>query len=351
MSRKRFLSHPTKLFEISTDRTADQLVTEMASTAFQGRRLGEAFEIWSRMLKKRQIVIWMGLAGAMVPAGMRKIVAQLVRRRMIDVLVTTGATLYHDAYETTGGKHFKGTDRVDDVQLRKYRIDRMYDVYADEKRFYRLDNAIEKEFCSLLRDNYPYSSRQITGKLGGWLSERARDRESISISAWESGVPIFLPALSDSSLGFAMMFANRRRGRRIIVDQMKDVDESSVITEKCAKSGVVIFGGGVPKNFIQQSAVVASYATRHDRTHNYAIQVTTDAAHWGGLSGATLEEAQSWGKYSPRAKMVTCHVDSTIALPILAQALAEKFKRIRRNVPKFDWAENSLEISFQRFKA
>jgi deoxyhypusine synthase len=351
MSRVRFLSHPMKPFELSTSRTADQLVTEMASTAFQGRRLGEAFEIWARMLKKRQIVIWMGLAGAMVPAGMRKIVVQLIKRRMIDVLVTTGAAIYHDAYEATGGKHFKGTDRVDDVQLRKYRIDRMYDVYADERRFYRLDNAIEKEFCSLLRDNYPYSSRQVTEKLGAWLSERARDRDSISIAAWESDVPIFLPAICDSSLGFAMMFANRRRGRRIIVDHMKDVDESSMITERCTKSGVLIFGGGVPKNFIQQSAVVASYATRHDRTHNYAVQVTTDAAYWGGLSGATLEEAQSWGKYSPRAQMVTCHVDCTIALPILAQALAEKFKRTRRNIPKFNWAGNTLNIGFQRFRA
>jgi len=175
------------------------------------------------MLKKRQIVIWMAIAGAMVPAGMRKIIAQLIRRRMIDALATTGATIYHDAYEAIGGKHFIGTDKVDDVQLRRYRVDRMYDVYADERRFYRLDIEIEKEFCSLLRDNYPYSSRQITEKLGAWLSERARDKDSISIAAAESGVPIFLPALSDSSLGFAMMFANRRRGRRIIVDHMKDV--------------------------------------------------------------------------------------------------------------------------------
>ncbi|HXZ98454.1 MAG TPA: deoxyhypusine synthase family protein [Candidatus Acidoferrum sp.] len=351
MNRQRYLRHPTKLFEISADKTTDQLISEMTSTAFQGRRLGEAFEIWTRMLKKRQIVIWIGIAGAMVPAGMRKLISQLIRKRMIDVLVTTGATIYHDAYEATGGKHFEGTDKVDDVQLRKYRVDRMYDVYADEKRFYRLDTEIEKEFCSLLRDNYPYSSRQITQKLGAWLSERARDKDSISIAANEVGVPIFLPALCDSSLGFAMMFANRRRGRRIIVDHMRDVHESALITEKSSRSGVVIFGGGVPKNFIQQSAVVASYATRHDRTHDYALQVTTDAAHWGGLSGATLEEAISWGKYSSRAQMTTCHVDSTIALPILAQALADRFTKVRRNIPSFEWTADSLKITFQRFKA
>ena len=303
------------------------------------------------MLKKRQIVIWMGIAGAMVPAGMRKIITHLIRRRMIDVLVTTGATIYHDAYEATGGKHFRGTDKVDDVQLRKYKIDRMYDVYADEKKFYRLDNEIEREFCSLLRDNYPYSSRQITEKLGGWLSERARDRDCISIAAKEAGVPVFIPSLCDSSLGFAMMFANRRRGRKIIVDHMKDVHESALVTEKSSRSGVVIFGGGVPKNFIQQSAVVASYVTRHDRTHDYALQVTTDAAHWGGLSGATLEEAKSWGKYSPRAQMVTCYTDSTIALPILGQGLADRFKRVKRDVPRFDWTADALKITFQRFRA
>jgi len=351
MSRQRFLRHPTEPPQVASGRTVDQLMEQMTATAFQGRKLGEAFDVWSRMLKKRQIVIWVGIAGAMVPAGMRKIIAQLIKRRIVDVLVTTGANIYHDAYETTGGKHFIGTDRVDDVQLRKYRVDRMYDVYSDERKFYKLDNRITREFCALLKDDYPYSSRQITDKLGFWLSQNARDKEGISVAAHEAGVPIFLPALADSSLGFAMMFANRKQHRRIVVDHMKDVHESSMITEKSLKSGVVIFGGGVPKNFIQQSAVVASYATRHDRTHDYAIQITTDAAHWGGLSGATFEEAQSWGKYSPRAQMVTAHVDSTIALPILAQALIERFKRTRRFVPKFDWARDGLKITFQKFRA
>jgi deoxyhypusine synthase len=203
----------------------------------------------------------------------------------------------------------------------------------------------------MLRDDYPYSSREVTHMLGSWLSERARDKDCISVAAYETGVPVFIPAVCDSSLGFSIMFANRRRERRIVIDHLKDIDESSTITEKCARSGVVIFGGGVPKNFIQQSAVVASYATRHNRTHDYALQITTDAAHWGGLSGATLEEAKSWGKYSPRAQMVTCHVDSTIALPILAEALAERYKRFRRNVPSFDWTEESLEITYQRFRS
>jgi deoxyhypusine synthase len=321
----------------------------MSSTGFQGRKLGEAAEVWTMMLKKREMVIWLGLAGAMVPAGMRSLITHLIRRRMIDVLVTTGATLYHDAYETIGGKHFQGTDRIDNVMLRKQRIDRVYDVYADERKFYELDVMIEKSFSSRLQSGKPYSSREVLYEFGKWVSEMARDRDGICVAAYESGVPVFVPSYCDSGMGFSLMFANRRRKRHIIVDHMRDVDESSRITEKSNHTSVIVVGGGVPKNFIQQTAVIASYQTRHDRTHDFAIQFTTDVPQWGGLSGSTFEEAQSWGKYNPHAKMVQCFADATISLPIVTQALSQRFKRFRRRVPKFNWSEhgNSLSITFQ----
>lgn len=350
MKREQVLRHPTKPIEVSAEKRIGDLVGEMALTGFQGRKLGEALDVWTRMLKKREIVIWLGMAGAMIPAGMRKIVSYLIERRMIDVLVTTGANLYHDAYEAFGGRHFQGSDTVDDVQLRKQRIDRMYDIYADERKFYWLDVLIEKDFCARLRDGHRYSSRQIMEKFGAWLGEKARDKESVSVYAAESGAPIFVPAICDSSLGFSIAFANRKRGRAIIIDHTRDVDESSKITEKSKMTGVVIVGGGVPKNFIQQTAVIASYQTRHDRTHNYAVQITTDVPQWGGLSGSTFEEAQSWGKYSPRAQMVNCHADATIALPLIAHALSDRFKRLRRNVPIFDWSNGNLSITFERQK-
>lgn len=324
----------------------------MALTGFQGRKLGEAADVWTAMLKKREMVIWMGVAGAMVPAGMRHILSYLIRRRMIDVLVTTGATLYHDAYETIGGRHFQGTDQIDNVMLRRHRIDRMYDVYADEQRFYKLDVMIEKDFSSRLQPGRPYSSREIINEFGKWVSGMARDRDGICVSAHEAGVPVFVPAICDSGLGFSLMFANRRRKRHIIVDHMRDVDESSKITEKSRHSAVIIVGGGVPKNFIQQTAVIASYQTRHDRTHDFAIQFTTDVPQWGGLSGSTFEEAQSWGKYNPRARMVQCFTDATIALPIVAQALSQRFKRFRRHVPRFNWnhQNSSLKLTYQPVK-
>ena len=349
MKREQILRRPTRPIEIDPEKTASELVRDMALTGFQGRKLGEAAEVWTTMLKKREMVIWLGLAGAMVPAGMRSLVTYLIRRRMIDVLVTTGATLYHDAYETIGGRHFQGTDTIDNVMLRKQRIDRVYDVYADERKFYELDVMIEKSFSARLQSGRSYSSREVLYEFGKWVSELAKDRDGICVAAYESGVPVFVPAYCDSGMGFSLMFANRRRKRHIVVDHMRDVEESSRITEKSNHTSVIIVGGGVPKNFIQQTAVIASYQTRHDRTHDFAIQFTTDVPQWGGLSGSTFEEAQSWGKYNPHAKMVQCFVDATIALPIVTQALSQRFKRSRRRVPNFNWNEhgNNLSIRFQ----
>lgn len=349
MDREKVLKHPTHPIEIDPEKTVSELVSDMALTGFQGRKLGEAADAWTSMLKKKEMVIWLGLAGAMVPAGMRELITYLVRRRMVDVLVTTGATLYHDAYETIGGKHFLGTDQIDNVMLRRHRIDRVYDVYADEKKFYHLDNMIEKDFSQRFLDRRPYSSREVMYEFGKWISEKAKGRDGICVAAYESGVPVFIPSFCDSGLGFSFMFANRRRKRHLIVDHMRDVDESSKITERSQHTSVIIVGGGVPKNFIQQTAVIASYQTRHDRTHNFAVQFTTDVPQWGGLSGSTFEEAQSWGKYHPRAKMVQCFTDATIALPIVAQALSQRFKRFRRRVPKFLWGHQNagLKIEFQ----
>jgi deoxyhypusine synthase len=281
---------------------------------------------------------------------MRRIIAYLIRRRMIDVLVSTGANLYHDCFEARGEKHYIGSQYVNDVQLRKQRVDRIYDVFADEDRFYQTDIWIEKEFCTQLLDDRPYSSREILHLLGRVLEEEGREKDSILVEAYKSGVPIFCPALGDSALGFAIMFANRRRGRRIILDSLRDVEDSSRITEKARMTGVVYLGGGVPKNFIQQTAVIASYQTRHDKSHSFAAQVSMDMPVWGGLSGCTFEEAQSWGKIGRNARTASCYADATLALPLISRTLAERFKRLRRGVPVFDWSSKRLEIRYERLR-
>ncbi len=360
--RKKILRYPTEPLEVWPERKVSELTEGMLETGFQGKKLAEAVEVWARMLRKKKIVIWLGLAGAMVPAGMRRLVSYLIKRRMVDVVVSTGANLYHDAYEAKGKKHYVGTHLVEDVKLRKYKVDRIYDIFADEAGFYKFDNWIEKNFSYGLRDNYPYSSRELMFLLGKTLSKVGREKDSILVSAYRKEVPIFSPALNDSALGFSIMFANRR-GRRvkvgktiryirkkILIDALKDVEESSRITEKSKLTGVVYLGGGIPKNFIQQTAVIASYQTRHDRSHNYAIQITTDSPHWGGLSGCTFEEAQSWGKIHQRAGKVMCFSDVTIALPIIVHALSEKFERLTREVPVFKWDKEGVDITYEKMR-
>lgn len=362
---KKFLKHPIRPIEVSPDKSISKLTEEMLYTAFQGRKLAEAIDVWSQMLKGRYLIIWLGVAGAMVPAGMRRILAYFIKRRMIDVLVTTGANLYHDCCEALGVKHFLGSHIINDVKLREHKVDRIYDVFADEEKFYEVDRRIMNEFCLLLNDNYPYSSREVLYLLGKFLSQNAKERDSILINAYKNDVPIFCPALGDSSLGFSIMFANRRKAerivkirgkevvlkkRKIIIDELKDVDESARITEKAKQTGVIYIGGGVPKNFIQQTAVIASYQVRRDRSHKYAVQITTERPEWGGLSGATFEEAQSWGKIKPNAKKVSCYTDATIALPIISQALSEHFRRLRRNVPSFKWNAEGFSIEYRKLR-
>lgn len=347
--RSKLLRQPTIPPRVESAKNVADLMESMRYIGFQGRMLAGVVDVWSRMLRKEKNVIWLGLSGAMVPAGMRRVVSYLIRRRMIDVLVSTGANLYHDSFEALGGHHYLGSAHANDVQLRRNKIDRIYDIFADENKFYKLDVWIQKKFSSMLVDNYPYSSREILFQLGKMLNEKARDKDSILVSAYEAKVPIFCPAFGDSSIGFSIMFANRA-GRDIRQDGLKDVHESSLITQKAPKTSVIYLGGGVPKNFIQQTAVIASYQTRHDRSHDSAIQITTDMPMWGGLSGCTFEEAQSWGKIRPRAKMAVCYCDLTIALPVVVNALNQRFPKLRRAVPEFVWTNGSLDIGFHMEK-
>ena len=363
--KKTLLAHQTEPIEVWPDKKISKLTTEMLAIGFQGRKLAEAIEVWSKMLKRKRIVIWLGLAGAMVPAGMRRIISYFIKRRFIDVLVSTGANLYHDFCEAMGMKHYIGTHMIDDNKLRKIKVDRIYDIFADERKFYKFDGIITDEFTLMLEDDYPYSSREVLFLLGKFLNRYGKDKDSILVNAFRNGVPIFCPALGDSCIGFSLMFTNRRkkekvvkirgkptllRRRHIIIDLLKDVDETSKIREKIRESGVIYIGGGTPKNYIQQTAVIASYATRHDRSHGYAIQITTDAPHWGGLSGCTFEEAKSWGKESSKAKTAMCFCDATIALPIIAHSLSEKFRKLRREVPIFEWKDGELKVKFKKMR-
>ncbi|MBC7086341.1 MAG: deoxyhypusine synthase [Methanomethylovorans sp.] len=339
-----FTQNPTRPLDV-TERSIGELVDKMLHTGFQGRKLAESVQAWNNMLKEEGLTIMMGLTGAMVPAGMRKIIVHLIKKRMIDCLVSTGANLFHDCHEALGKKHYVGSHLVNDEELFRHGVDRIYDVFAFEEEFRHTDHLIA-DFAKTLHGKR-LSSREFIELLGKKILEEENSDESIVGSAYKYGVPVFVPALGDSSIGIGLTIA-RRAGFDVDVDQIKDVDEITKIVEKSGKTGVIYVGGGVPKNFIQQTEVVASIMGMDIYGHDYAIQYTTDVPHWGGLSGCTFDEAVSWGKIAADAKKVQVFVDATIALPIVSHALHEKNLHERRKFPQFYWKEDGeLTIDFK----
>lgn len=246
--------NPTVPIDVK-DRSISELMEGMLKTGFQGRKLAESVQAWHNMLKEKNVTVLMGLSGAMVPAGMRRVISYMIRERMIDCLVSTGANLFHDSHEALGKKHYVGSHLVDDEDLFEHGVDRIYDVFAVEEEFRTADNLIA-DFAEKIGE-ISCSSREFMYLLGKELERRGAAEDSIVVSAYRHNIPIFVPALSDSSIGIGLTIA-RRRGLKLDIDQIKDVDEVTQIVEKSGKTGVVYIGGGVPKNFIQQTEVIAS---------------------------------------------------------------------------------------------
>lgn len=339
---KKFLKYPTRPLEIENLKNIAQLLERMSGISFQGRNLSTALSIWKEMLRKDMLIL-LGLAGAMVPGGLRQVVVYLIKNRLIDCLVSTGANLFHDLHESLGRYHFLGDHMVDDLALKKAGIDRIYDTFASEAEFRKTDEFI-KEFASSFDFKNSYTTREFFHSLGKRLSQLKR-KEGIISSAYRYGVPIFCPAISDSSYGIALVELSKATGKRFQFDLVKDAEEISNLALWAKSTGVIYIGGGTPKNFIQQAEVIASLQ-RGNKTsgHSYAIQIVVDAPYWGGLSGCTFSEAQSWGKIHPQAKMVTVYSDATLALPFLVGALSQGSKKLirQRRKPQFKFGKKLL---------
>ncbi|HLC19134.1 MAG TPA: deoxyhypusine synthase family protein [Thermodesulfobacteriota bacterium] len=339
--RRRYLKKAVRPVKIETRGNISDLVKRMGETAFQGRNLSTAVDVWEEMLRKRTTVFF-GLAGAMVPAGMREVVVYLIKNRYIDCLVSTGANLFHDIHETAGSFHWQGTHKIDDNELREAGIDRMYDVFAAEEEFHESDRYILNFAKTLPRR--PTTTREFFRLLGKDLSRRAK-KEGIITSAYNSGVPIYCPAVADSSVGIALALEDGPD--HFVFDLIGDVKETAYLASSGA-TGVVFVGGGTPKNFIQQTEVTADLMCRNVMGHKYAVQITADSPHWGGLSGCTFEEAQSWGKIARKSRHVTVNADATIALPVIVTALAQRMKGVKRKPPKMD-VTNSFRVKGRAF--
>lgn len=345
MRKHEILSNPTRPLAIDRRKNVAALLEKMRGISFQGRNLATAYQIWRRMLGER-VMIMMGMSGAMIPAGMRRLVVYLIKNRLIDCLVSTGANFFHDIHETLGRFHFQCSPNVDDIQLQKNLIDRMYDTLADEEEF-REEDAYIGRFASRLDQSRPYTTREFLYRLGEEISKRAKE-DGIVTTAYRARIPLYCPAIGDSSIGIGIA-ENRHLGKnQLTFDIIGDVLETARLAGDSPASGVIYFGGGTPKNFVQQSEVTATFLRQAQEGHHYAIQVITDAPHWGGLSGCTFEEAQSWGKISHDASAVTVHCDATIGMPILVTALSENRELIRRRKKPVFHMGRTLSFSFPK---
>lgn len=319
-------------FHVTSKATASELVERMANTAFQARNLGYAVRVWDAMLRD-EATIFFGLAGAMVPGGMREVIVHMIENRMIDVLVSTGANLYHDVFETLGFPHAQGDPEGDDMRLAHLRVVRFFDVLAPEHEFSRGERFCT-EFSLALEDDRAYTTREYFHLLGKALLPVAQ-QEGVITAAAKRGVPIYCPAFGDSVHGLAVAEGRLHTGKRIMFDIIADLLEMAHLSLTANKTGVVYIGGGTPKNYIQQSGVAGYLFGRQRPGHSYGIQITMDQPQWGGLSGCTFEEAQSWGKIAKTAKKISVFCDATIGVPLVVTGLAQtKAYKNRKHIPK-----------------
>jgi deoxyhypusine synthase len=293
------------------------LVEAMSKMAFSARDLGRAAQIYETMVRDDNCTIILCLAGSIFSAGLKNVIVDLVRHNMVDAIVSTGAIVVdQDFFEALGFKHYKGEINMDDDVLRRLAIDRIYDTYIDEDQLRACDAT-----CAQIADGLdarPYSSREFIREMGRYLKNNAKNRDSVVLVAFEKNVPIFVPAFSDCSAGFGLVHHQwHHPDRHVSIDSAKDFLELTKIKIESKQSGLFMVGGGVPKNFAQDTVVAADYLGFDIGMHKYAVQITVADVRDGALSSSTLKEANSWGKVDQGAEQMV-YAEATLALPLIA---------------------------------
>ena len=316
-TKKDYLRETVEHIDIKKHNTID-LIESFSKTAFQARNIANAAKIYDTMLKDKDCAVILCLAGSLVSAGMKKVIYDLVDNNMVDAIVSTGAIVVdQDFFEGLGFKHYRGTPMVDDDELFKLEIDRIYDHYIDEEELRVCDMTVAEIANSL--EPRPYSSREFIYEMGKYLDKKGKNKESFVHAGFKKKVPIFCPAFSDSSAGFGLIHHQfNREGKKVVsLDSAKDFLELTKIKLAAGDTGLLMIGGGVPKNFTQDVVVAADVLGKEVKMHKYAIQITVADERDGGLSGSTLKEAHSWGKVAEGTTQMVFG-EATVFFPLLA---------------------------------
>lgn len=316
MKKSDYLKEEIKHIDVkSFDSTP--IINQYRDMAFQARNLARAADIYKKMLSDKKCSIILCLAGSIFSAGLKKMVYDMIDNNMVDAIVSTGAIIVdQDFFEALGFKHYKGSPKVDDDDLYKKHIDRIYDTYIDEDELRVCDLTVAKIADSL--PPRPYSSREFIEKMGEYLVKNKKGKESVVRRAYEKGVPIFVPAFSDCSAGFGLVYHqwNRKGKPKVSIDSAKDFLELTKIKIAAGETGLFMISGGVPKNFAQDVVVAADVLGKNVKMHKYAIQITVADERDGGLSGSTLKEAHSWGKVDQGYEQMV-FAEATLAAPLI----------------------------------
>jgi deoxyhypusine synthase len=340
LNKKQLVKH----IDITKFKDMDKLVAAMGDTSFQARNLSRAADIYDMALREKDGMVFLCLAGSLVSAGLKKVITDLVENNMVDAIVSTGAIIVdQDFFEGLGFSHYKGTQFVNDAELRELAIDRIYDHYIDEDELRVCDEVMTRLFDSL--EPRPYASREVIREMGAYLVKHGKKHDGFVEACYKKNIPIFVPAFSDCSAGFGIVLHQHKRiaeGKPMVtLDTGRDFLDLTYLKMYGGKeSGIVMIGGGVPKNFVQDTVVSAEVLGMHDcPMHKYAVQLTVADERDGALSGSTLKEASSWGKVDLAFEQMVFG-EATVTFPLLAGAVyargAHKNRKARELGAWFD---------------
>ena len=334
-SKKDFLNKPVEHIDI-TSFDSRKIISSMKKMSFVSRETANAANIFNEMIKDKNCTIFLTLAGSTSAAGCMHIYRDMVKYNMVDAIVATGASIIDmDFFEALGFKHYQGSQFQNDTELRKNYIDRIHDTYIDEDELQMCDKTI----CDIADNLEPksYTSREFIQEIGKYLKKKAKKKNSLIETAYDSNVPIFCPAFTDSSAGFGLVMHQEKNPKNhITIDSVREFRELTEIKIKSKGSGLIMIGGGVPKNFIQDTVICAELLGKEVDMHKYAVQITVADSRDGACSSSTLKEASSWGKVDITKEQMV-FAEATSVLPLIASDAYHKGnwkKRSRKNFSK-----------------